>query len=127
VEARHAQRVAQLFLDLNSDDFERREKATNELDALKETAEPALRRALESSPDAEVRQRAEALLKKLEGEPRTRERVRLSRSLEVLERIGGTASKRLLKSLSEGATDAWLSEEATASLERMARRSAQAP
>src|SRR5262249_42148246 len=57
-------RIPDRIADLDSDDFAVRENATTELERLGELAAPALRRAMEGNPPAEVRRRAEALLEK---------------------------------------------------------------
>src|SRR5437660_1272196 len=51
---------------LGSDEFAKREQATQALEAIGQAALPALRKAARS-PDLEVRRRAEALLRKIEA------------------------------------------------------------
>jgi uncharacterized protein (TIGR03067 family) len=51
-------RIARLVLQLGHDDYDRREAANAELEAIGEPALPALREALESSDDAEIQHRA---------------------------------------------------------------------
>jgi RNA polymerase sigma factor (sigma-70 family) len=115
--------VAPLLADLDSDHFVVREKATAELEKLGESAEPALRQALEGKPSLEVRRRVGALLQKLRKESLGPERLRELRALEVLERIGGNEVRELLRRLAEGVPEAGLTQEARAALERLDRRS----
>ena len=56
-----AARITKLVAQLGSDDFDDREKASAELDAIGEPALGALRQAVKSSADEEVRKRAETL------------------------------------------------------------------
>jgi RNA polymerase sigma factor (sigma-70 family) len=118
-EAADAKWLARLLADLDADDFETRAKAVRELEELGEAAEPALRRALEDKPSVEVQQRAEKLLARLEASP---ERLRSSRATEVLEWDGGAEAKKLLSELADGAAGAFLTRQATATLERMQAR-----
>ena len=60
-----AERIAQLIKQLGSDEFEAREKATRELEAIGTPALDALRKALRDG-EAEVKTRAEALIGKME-------------------------------------------------------------
>jgi hypothetical protein len=119
--AADAKRIDRLLGDLDSDDFALREKATKELDELGDSAEPALRKVLARKPSAEVRQRAEALLEKLDL-ARSPERMRGVRALDVLEHVGTPEAKRLLEELAKGAPEARLTREAQGSLDRLNRR-----
>jgi WD40 repeat protein len=103
--------------DLDSDDFAVRERATRELERLGEQAVPALERFLTGKPSLEARRRVERVVGK--SSDRTREHLRRIRALEALERIGNDDARRLLEALAKGATDAWLTREARASLGRM--------
>src|SRR5438445_9671975 len=62
---------------------------SRELAAAGKFAEPALKEAMKSSPSAEVRRSVEELLEKLHDQGHSPEELRLLRSLEVLEMIGG--------------------------------------
>jgi RNA polymerase sigma factor (sigma-70 family) len=119
-----AQQVARLIADLDSTEFNKRENARKELEALGEQVEPALHKALESRPALESRQRLEALLEKASELWRnpSPERVRMLRSLEVLERAGTEEARQVLEALARGAPGARLTEEAKAAAERLARR-----
>lgn len=109
----HAQRIARLIKELDSDSFEEREKATAELAKLGRLAEPALLKALEHNPSAELRKRAQHLLA---------DRLRSIRALEVLEHIGNAEARQVLEVLAKGAARTELTDGAKAALERLAKR-----
>jgi RNA polymerase sigma factor (sigma-70 family) len=121
--AAEPKQIAALLADLDSDDFDVREKATTDLEKLGDLAEPALRKALEGRPSPEVRRRAEALLKKLRKESPGPERLRELRAMEALEQVGGTEARQLLRRLAEGAPEARLTREARGALGRLDGRS----
>jgi hypothetical protein len=119
---------------LDSDQFSVREKAQRELEILGKMAEPALRRALAGGASPEVRRRVEGLLEKLQGPVRNGDILQRCRALEILEQIGVStpgpdaprlAALDLLKKLAGGAPEARFTQEAKASLERLAKRHAQ--
>ncbi|HZT82619.1 MAG TPA: hypothetical protein VFA26_20485, partial [Gemmataceae bacterium] len=116
------ERLARLVRDLDDDDFEVRERATDELAQLGGAAEGALRRALEGKPSAELKQRVELLLGKLQTASTSPRRLLESRALELLERLRAPEAKELLKELAAGDADAWLTREAKAALGRLERR-----
>ena len=116
------QRVAQLLSDLDSARFSAHDKATQELERLAELAEPALRQALAANPSTEARQRLEQLLKKRENEILTLEQLQTLRAIEILEHIGRPEAKQVLQTLAKGVPEARLTQEATASLERLSKR-----
>jgi hypothetical protein len=121
------QRTARLIADLESDEFTTREKATAELVKLGRVAVPALRKVLTSQPSLETRRRVEQILTKLkEGAPPP-EQLRALRAVEVLEHTGTAEARRLLATLAKGAPEAQLTQEAKASLERLAGRDAKTP
>jgi RNA polymerase sigma factor (sigma-70 family) len=112
-----ASRLARLIADLDSNRFKVREKAGAELEQLGAPAEPALRRALEARPSAEVRRRLEDLLLRHHVT-----QVRGARSVELLEHLGSPDARDLLDTLARGAEDAALTREARAALLRLAQR-----
>jgi dipeptidyl aminopeptidase/acylaminoacyl peptidase len=112
-------RLARLISDLDTDAFSAREQASAELKKLGSRAEPVLRKALEAKPSFELRHRAERLLEEIAT---STEWVRLLRSLEVLEQIGTAEAQDILKRLAKGAPESRLTQEARASLERLAKR-----
>ena len=117
-------RVARLIADLDDERFAVREKATTELEKLGKEIEPALHKALQGKPSLEVRRRIDRLLEKLESAAPSPEQLRLLRALEVLEHIGTPEARELLRTLAKGASGARLTQEAKASLDRLANRAA---
>ncbi len=114
--------IARLVADLDSPQLRVRQKAGDALEKLGEAAEPALRKALAGKPSLEVRRRVERLLKLLEGPVPSGARLRRLRAVEVLERIGTPEAREVLQMLAKGAPEARLTQEAKASLERLAKR-----
>lgn len=108
-------RVAQLLKDLDDDTFAVREKGSKELARLGDTAEPALRKALQGNPSPEMRLRIRQLLERLRRGP---DYWRQTRMLEVLEHIETPEARQMLKTLAKGAPGAWLTQEAKAALDR---------
>ncbi len=119
VAAGDAKRIAQLVAELDSDDFEVREKASAELEKVGEPAAPALRKALEGTPSAELRSRADRLLERFSGKVVSPDFLRRERALEVAEHMGGREARALLEELAKGAPDAALTQEAKAALKRL--------
>jgi WD domain, G-beta repeat len=111
-------RLERLVIDLGSDRFTAREQATRELQALAELAEPTLRRGLGRQPTLEARRRMESLLQKLDP-VRDPERLRSLRAIEVLEHIRSQEARTVLEQIGRGASEARLTKEAQASLERL--------
>ncbi|MGH7172480.1 MAG: WD40 repeat domain-containing protein, partial [Gemmataceae bacterium] len=114
-------RVRQLIADLENSEFARREAANHALEALGGKVRPALRKALEGKPTLEQRKRLEALL----AAPHTirqPELLRQVRGVQVLEMIGSEEARQVLRSVVNGAAQARLTEEARASLHRLATR-----
>src|SRR5262249_56665812 len=103
--------VNKLLADLDSDDFDTRQKASQALAVLGAASEPALRKAL-GGPSLEVRLRAEKLLRKLLSQPLPAEELRRLRAVEALEYAGTPAARGLLDALARGAPDARLTREA---------------
>ena len=123
VEAGTAERIRQLIADLDSNDFHQRETATRELGRLGEQVEAPLRTALASTKSEEVRKRALPLLKALEAWVITDpDRLRVIRSIWVLEHIGSKDAIALLRRLADGAPGAAETEDAKAALTRLGER-----
>src|SRR5262249_28966989 len=120
-------RIGKLIEELDDDDFDVRDRATTELEKLGAAAEAALRKALRGNVSAEVRLRAQRLLEGLEKVEASADWVQTGRALEVLEQLGTPEARAYLLTLAEGASEARLTLEAKASLERLAKRPAAKP
>jgi RNA polymerase sigma factor (sigma-70 family) len=110
-------RLDRLVAELDSDDFIVREKATRELAALGDRAEPALRKTLPKA-SAESRRRIEDILKLIDPSS-SADLLRGLRAMEVLEWVGSADARQVLKTLAEGDPQARLTRDAKASLRRL--------
>jgi WD40 repeat protein len=108
-----------LLDDLDSDQFSVREAAGQKLHELGESAEPALREALKRSPSTEKQRRLERLLEQLRIAPLSTEQLRALRAVAVLETIGSTEARHILREVANGVPQARLTQEARASLKRL--------
>jgi RNA polymerase sigma factor (sigma-70 family) len=115
--------VARLVADLDSEQFDARQKAAEELRRLGERAEPGLRAALQNQLPLEARKRIEELLENVRAAAASPENLRNLRAVEVLEHIGTAEARDVLQALTKGASDARLTRDAKASLERLTRAS----
>ncbi|HEV3255668.1 MAG TPA: sigma-70 family RNA polymerase sigma factor [Gemmataceae bacterium] len=114
-------RLTQLLSDLDSNQFAVREKASQELEKLAETAKPAVQQALARSPSSlELRRRLERILDKL-AVP-SGGRLQQLRAVEVLEHIGTAEARQILTALSKGVPEARLTQAAKATLGRLGPR-----
>jgi WD40 repeat protein len=114
--------IRQMLLDLDSREFEVREKAARRLMELGLAVEPALRSWLPKAPSAEVRKRILSLLPAMRrAQPPVEERRRM-RAIQVLEMIGTEDARRLLAELAKGTELANQTQMARQALERLARR-----
>jgi RNA polymerase sigma factor (sigma-70 family) len=105
-----------LIAGLDADDFKDREKATQELVALADAAEPRLRAELAKSSSLEVKRRAQQVLTRIQTD-----RLRPERAVEVLERIGDVAALKLLKELTGGMPGAARTTDAAGAVSRLSR------
>jgi hypothetical protein len=117
-------KIDQLIADLDGSNFQTREKAGKDLEALGVLAAPAMARKLQQNPSLEVRQRLETLLEKVDGRPMTAEELRGVRAILALETIGTTDARAVLDVLAKGGPGAILTEQAKAALGRVQRRTA---
>lgn len=123
-----ARLLARLVGDLDGPGFATRQKATAELEKLGAVATLAvqeyLKKALEDKPSLEQHRRLSDILKRLDADRvvLAPERMRTARVLEILEHIGTTGARQVLETLARGGADAWPTQEAKASLARLARR-----
>jgi WD40 repeat protein len=121
--AADAKRLQRLIADLNSDQFETREKASRELAKLDELAVPALEKALAGKPDLEVARRLQKLLDAQSRTALTRGKAREVRAVEALEYSASREARRLLEALAKGAPQARLTRQAKEALSRLRKRS----
>jgi RNA polymerase sigma factor (sigma-70 family) len=114
-------KLRQLIAALDSAEFEQREVAMKQLLDLGEGAGPALHAALKAGRSAEQKKRIGEILESQNRGP-SAEALRQLRAVEVLELIGSDAARELLETLAKGQTEARLTREARATLERLSRR-----
>jgi WD40 repeat protein len=119
------QEIARWIANLDSKRYAEREQAMARLQRLGNAVVPALDHVLASTPTLEVRRRAELLLAGMENQPLPREWLQAQRGLEVLELLGTADAMEVLDSLSRGAPEGWLTQEARASLDRVRKRGRQ--
>jgi WD40 repeat protein len=117
-----AKRIEQLIAALDTEEFEAREKAQQELGDYEGAVESALGKALEGSPTPEKKRRLQALLARIREPRPTGERLRAIRAVQVLEYIGSPAAVEVLESLAKGAAGAGLTRDAKEAAERAKRR-----
>jgi WD40 repeat protein len=121
VRAPDANETGRLISQLDNDHFQVRQEAEHELAKMGELVEPALRKTLAANPSAEVRRRSERLLEKIQGSIPNLDELRAIRAVEILEHIGSTEARELLKNFTQGAPEARLTREAKQALERLHR------
>lgn len=119
VEPISQQRLKELIVDLDSDQFTAREKASTELTRLGDLAASALRQTLEGRPSLEQRRRIEQLLEKLDAATPSGDALRLLRAVRVLEHAGVVEAQQLLRELAGGAGEAHATRAAKAALARL--------
>jgi len=117
-----AARVAGWVRDLDAEEFEAREAASEALAALGDEAAEPLRRALAENPSAELRLRAEALLKRLKEQGPRPKHLRGLRLVQVLEWVGTPAVLPPLEALAAGDADADLTRAAAGAVRRLKGR-----
>jgi hypothetical protein len=119
------QKIKKYMEDLNSDKFKDREAANAALANYGRWVEGVLKRALDNPPSEEVRQRVDKLLGRLEGKESIslqQERLRVRRTIEMLEQSATAGSRDLLQKLAAGAAEDDLREMAQAAVERLSRK-----
>lgn len=112
--------ISRFVADLDSDSFETRQRASEQLEKLVELAEPALRRALQDKPPLERRRRIDQLLEKIavQRDTPSPERLRMLRTVETLELMDTAAARQVLEEYAKGAAAADLTNEAKAARAR---------
>ena len=117
--------VGRLIAQLDSDEFDERERASAALEKLGAGACDALRQALANQPSAEVHERADHLLAKLDTAEERGAEIQRLRAVEVLEQLDTPEARTLLKALGMGAGASRLSQQAKAALDRLDKRQQQ--
>lgn len=113
------QELANLIAELGDDQFQVRERATQKLEKIGEAAEAALREALAGESRPESRRRLTQLLEGTKGSAASPERLRATRAIEVLERIGTPEARRLLTDFAKGVPGASITAQARVALQRL--------
>ena len=121
VEAADEKRLSRLLTDLDSETFERREAASEDLAQLGELAEPALRRSIKHRPAPEAKRRMTELLDMFDHGRLPASTLRALRAVEALEHLGTPSARQALSAIARGAAGSLLTHEAKASLERLDR------
>lgn len=116
-----AKRVRQLLDELNSDRFKVREAALRNLRALGEDIVPFLDEAQKEKRSLEFHNRIESLRDGLRV-VQSAETLRRLRAVQALEYIGTPAARRLLAELAKGSGGSRVTQDARASLQRLAHR-----
>jgi WD40 repeat protein len=116
-------RVRELIAALDSDQFRERRQATEELAMQVELVELAIRHAQSSGASAETRRRLEEVLRLREQALLSSRQLQMLRGIEVLENIGSAEAKKVLEAVAGGTPDFRITQEARASLDRLAKRS----
>jgi WD40 repeat protein len=115
--------LARLIADLDSKEFTVRQQATKELEKLAEIAIPACRKKLDGDASIEVRRRLERLLEKEKQQWQNppNDVLQVLRAMETLELAGNLEARKTLSRMSQGASQARLTQDAKAALARMVR------
>jgi hypothetical protein len=117
-----ADRLKELVARLNSDRFQERNAATDQLERLGELAVPALEKMLEGQPALELRQRVERVLENIvTKQVLSADQLQALRALEALEWSGTPEARQVLQTIAKGAPGARLTREAQAALDRGTR------
>jgi WD40 repeat protein len=107
-----------LLADLDSKNFEVRDKAASELAKLGDLALDALQKRLAQKPTLEMRQRLDKLLAKLQG-PVPPAMLQQIRAIESLEKMGTPEALAVLEALADGARGHRVTEDARAAAKRL--------
>jgi hypothetical protein len=112
---------------LDDEEFAVREKATTDLENVDELATPAFRQALKDRPSPEVARRVQELLDKGDAPVPHVRRLREIRAVAALEQMSSPEARKVLQELAKGLPEARLTQEAKASLDRLAKGRAGSP
>jgi len=114
-----AERLAELIKKLDSDSFNTREQASQELQGFGLAAERALREAAKNKPSVEARKRINKLLADLDASGQWQKTLT---ALKLLEELPPASARPLVENLIKGDPDSRLTREANAMLQRLAKR-----
>jgi RNA polymerase sigma factor (sigma-70 family) len=95
-------RIKRLITELDSENFQTREKAQKQLRELSAQAESSLRKELQTAPSAEARRRIKSLLQSIEEASLTREELRQLRAVQALQWMNNDDSQALLAKWAAG-------------------------
>jgi hypothetical protein len=117
-------KVTDLIKELDSDQFETRERVIAELKKLGDVASNLLERARKETTSEEARRRIESLTEEIAKQQRnlTPDQLRALRAVETLEFAGTPAARVALQRMATGAPGARLTEDARDSFERLRKR-----
>jgi hypothetical protein len=119
-----AERVKKLLRDLDSDDFETRTQAQQQLTEMAWLIASQLRQVREKTNSAEVKRSLGLILESVEPMLSDGAKLRPLRVIEALERAGTSDALDVLRDLSKGHADVWQTQDAKLALERLTRRRA---
>jgi WD40 repeat protein len=117
VTAPDSKRVVTLIAALDDDAFAVRARAETELAKYGDVILPTLKRAQADKPSAEARRRLNSLVGQVESN--SPDQLQQLRALEVLERIGTSAAKDVLRTMAAGLPGTSLTTDAKESLRRL--------
>jgi len=113
-------RLDRLIEGLKSSQFRVRDRSHRDLSELGDLAENVLRKSLAEKTSLEFSRRVQKLLDDLE--PYSSRRLRVIRTIQVLEFHHTPEARKLLEKLAKGLPDAWQTQEARLALERLKKR-----
>jgi hypothetical protein len=116
-----ARRTAKLFAALNSDEYEEREKASRDLEAMGDENEGLLHEALAAKPSADCKRRLCRLVSALEKKHED-ERLRPLRVIMVIESLGTRQALEALQGFANVEPDTRVGQEAKAAARRFSTR-----
>jgi WD40 repeat protein len=118
------QKIKQMLVDLDSENFDDRDAAYKGLESQGQWMRPRLKEALEKPPSLEYKRRIEKLLEILDAQGALslrQEQLRLRRSMMVLEYIADPVALDLLDKLTRQAPEDALCHEAQVTLQRLGK------
>ncbi len=119
-----AERLQTLIKDLESNAFNVRDRAKQELKKLNRAAEAALRQGLAKKPALDVQRSLEQLLEEIRSDEvglPPGDRLRTLRAIRVLEALGTPEARKILERLAGGTPEVGPTQQARAALKRLGR------